>query len=88
MHGLRELYYKTTMTRRSKTGKFRPRGIVSKIKFDILPPQGDAEVSLSGFGALAVAAALVAVVLSSFSKQLATILAVVVVSSMVIKLYG
>lgn len=53
------------MSKRSKKGKFRPTGLMSKIKFDILPPQGDSEVTITGFAALAVAGVVAAGLLLS-----------------------
>lgn len=37
---------------RSKKGKYRPDSIWGKVKFDVLPPQGDPEVTITGPAAL------------------------------------
>lgn len=34
--------------RSSRSGKFRPGGLWGKVKFDVLPPQGDADVTIVG----------------------------------------
>jgi len=74
------------MTQRSKKGKFRPSGIVSKVKFDLLPPKGDPEVSITGLGGLAIASIIVALLLSPFAEQLAMMLALGVVLILLIRL--
>lgn len=52
------------MPPRSKKGKYRSTGLVSKVKVDILPPQGDPELSISGFAALFIGIIVAAVILS------------------------
>lgn len=42
--------------RSSKSGKYRPSGLWGKVKFDVLPPQGDAEVTVLGPAAVLAAA--------------------------------
>jgi len=63
------------MPKRSKKGKYRPSGIVSKVKFDVLPPQGDPEVTITGFAALGVAGIIGAMLLTSLALPLGMILA-------------
>lgn len=55
------------MSKRSKKGKFRPGGTASRVKFDVLPPQGDPEVSIVGYAALFIAALIGAVILTQIS---------------------
>lgn len=52
------------MSERSKKGKYRPRGTTSKVKFDVLPPQGDPEVSIIGIAALLIGALIAAMLLT------------------------
>lgn len=67
--------YPNKMPKRSKSGKFRPSGTASKIKFDVLPPQGEPEVSAFGFVALFIGAILGALLLVQAGGALATMAA-------------